>query len=74
MEGLLGLVLNKEYQTSKSALKKNEKTNVHFFPKEIALEFTLVSVWHIFLKNNCRKLLFGPKWILEINVYTLGIQ
>ena len=33
MEGLLGLGLNKEYQTSKSALKKNEKTNVHFFSK-----------------------------------------
>ena len=35
MEGLLGLGLNNEFLTSKSALKKNGKTNVQFFPKEI---------------------------------------
>ena len=33
MEGLLGLGLNKECQTSKSALKKNGKTKVQFFSK-----------------------------------------
>ena len=57
------------------------------FSKNVASKFTIGSIWQIYLnlphfdcefpffeKITLGSYVFGQKWILEINVYTLGIS